>query len=472
MSAWQFWNHLSRLSQRLRQRQRRSPRQAFRYRPGTELLEDRCLPSTSTANFPNLLGLQQAVLSGANLANPTTGSATPSLVSNSSAGVPLDLLSLVFGASAAFGTGGNTAAATAAAAPAPAAPLTSSSGLGLGCLLTWSLSQQASAAPAISSTPTASPAPAPAAAGTSLLDIIWGPGTLLGATPAIPPPAASPPDPSVAPPDTPPWVYGQGNLTLQWFTNQPSSLVQAMFYNTTANYNTFVNYFYGYVQSWTAQADAQGITGEAQLEAFFTQQLNAEFQATQGVLAAAYPGLTETQYRLLMSMNLVDGFYTYNTPSTTATDLYSLLHMPGNIGSCSEIAQLTAAFAQLQGISAQVIGLNIDFTVNGSEFYSAHQVVSADGMWLDAQTNIAFNFDPVAIQSLSPYQRLPSLLNSGNVYGFYNWYLNPSVRAQQLAAGQDGGSGAFDWYYYLAGLGQGTTTYYNAAPWLPPLAGS
>jgi hypothetical protein len=53
---------------------------------------------------------------------------------------------------------------------------------------------------------------------------------------------------------------------------------------------------------------------------------------------------------------------------------------------------------------------------------------------------------------------LPSLLAQQRVFGFYNWYLNPAVRAAQLAHGQDGGILSFYYQYYFAGIGQGNTT--------------
>jgi hypothetical protein len=139
---------------------------------------------------------------------------------------------------------------------------------------------------------------------------------------------------------------------------------------------------------------------------------------------------------------------------------------------CTQIAQLAASFAQLQGIPAQVISLTTTGQTPLGEFDGSHSFVSAGGMWLDPQCNIAFNFDPAGIQAISPFQRLTSLLSSGNVYGFYNWYLNPPVRNEQLSRGQDAGTVAFAWYYYFAALGPDTSVYGPFALWLPPLAGS
>ena len=45
-------------------------------------------------------------------------------------------------------------------------------------------------------------------------------------------------------------------------------------------------------------------------------------------------------------------------------------------------------------------------------------------------------------------------------FGFYDWYLQPNVRQDQLARGVDGGIIAFYYQYYLAGIGQGNTNLY------------
>jgi hypothetical protein len=259
-------------------------------------------------------------------------------------------------------------------------------------------------------------------------------------------------------------------MTNPYFSALPLAYQERMYFNNAASNQAFVNNFYGVARSWAAQAQALGITDDSQLQAFFTQKLDQEFQATRGVLAAAYPGLTDTQYRLLMAMNLATGYYVYAGQTTPINSLGTLLSLP--TGDCSTIAQLTASFARLQGIDAQVVDLEVDYTTRLGEFAGGHAVVSAGGLWLDAQTNIAFNMDPAAIQALPPGKRLPSLLAGGDVYGFYNWYLNPAVRAEQLQRGLDGGAMAFFWHYYLAGLGQGNTTFgADGNRWLPPVKG-
>jgi hypothetical protein len=269
-------------------------------------------------------------------------------------------------------------------------------------------------------------------------------------------------------PVTSPW--GTGYLTMPWYTTLPPDIQQGMYFNNDTSYGTFVTYFYGVARSWAAEASAEGITNDSQLQAFFTQKLNEEFQATRGVLAAAYPGLTDTQYRLLMAMNLATGYYIYGTQNLFPTDFGTLLSL--QVGNCAQIAQLTACFAILQGVPAQVYSYTTAFPTALGEYDMAHQWVVADGMWLDAEANVAFSIDPTSLQALPPYQRLSSLISSGNVYGFYNWYLNPPVRNEQLSRGFDGGVVAWLWYYNLASLGYPTTSYGTEPDWLPPLAGT
>ena len=51
----------------------------------------------------------------------------------------------------------------------------------------------------------------------------------------------------------------------------------------------------------------------------------------------------------------------------------------------------------------------------------------------------AFNIGSLdALESISPGNRLSSLLTNGKVYGFYNWLNSPPVRHEQLSRGQDG----------------------------------
>jgi hypothetical protein len=424
-------------------------RKARRRQLRVECLEDRCLLSTAASAMPNMMILQQAALAGnAGGAGVTSAPVTLAGGSASSAPASLDFLSLWLGA---VGTG-------LAPTPAPAASATAPP-------------------PSTASSP-------PASFALMLTGDSWNP-TGAAATPAVsvPAPISSPPNLGVfftsqvpsnpvqaLSPDLSPWTLDNGWLSDPFYSTLPPAIQPGMFFNNDASYGTYVSYFYGYARSWAAEASALGITDDGQLQAFFAEKLNAEFQATRGVLAAAYPGLSDTQYRLLMSMNLAAGYYIFGTPDSIPTNFGSLVN--SQIGCCTEIAQLTASFAHLQGISAQVISFTTTLPTALGDFGGAHTFVSAGGMWLDAQSNIAFNFDPIAIQALPAYQRLTSLLNSGNVYGFYNWYLNPSIRNEQLQRGLDGGTVAFAWYYYLAALGSGTTVYGPWDLWLPPLNGS
>jgi hypothetical protein len=125
---------------------------------------------------------------------------------------------------------------------------------------------------------------------------------------------------------------------------------------------------------------------------------------------------------------------------------------------CSEIAALTAALIKLQGINADHLSAMFDYSTRMGPAYAGHDIVYAAGMWVDAQINVAFAVDLSAIAAVPPEQRLSTLLDAGQVYGFYNWYLKPEVRQNQLDHGLDGGILAFYYYWYFAGIGQGNST--------------
>jgi transglutaminase-like putative cysteine protease len=423
-------------------------------RLGAEQLEDRCVPSVAVG--PGTLLLASDALWAGGAAASTAGPQG----------------------------GGDSGSA---ADPGPAAPAPSGASpasLWSGLLAGGSAGAPSAPAPAAQAADPAAPAPdvaAPAAAppltasawmsmlaGSAPAPVSPNPATSSGGSFVFGAPLASAWDPTQSFSEAPPWVTGGFEITNPFFQALPLAYQEEMYFNFADSYQTFVSNFYGYARSWAAEA--QGITDETQLEAFFSQKLDAQFQATRGVLAAAYPGLTDTQYRALMAMNLADGYYVYGTQETPTDSFATLLNF--SVGDCGTIAQLTATFCRLQGIEAQVVSISPDFWTPTGEFSGVHAVCQAAGLWLDAQTNIAFQMDPVAIQAVPPDQRLPALLQNGQVYGFYNWYLNPDVRAEQLQRGLDGGAQAFFWHYYLAGLGQGNSVYNYGADWMAPVRGS
>jgi hypothetical protein len=237
---------------------------------------------------------------------------------------------------------------------------------------------------------------------------------------------------------------------------ESSSVLQTMYFNTPASYQSFVQNFSGVLRTWVHQADAASITSDAGLQQFLDRRLNAKFALTHGLLAQAYPGQTAETYRLLMTMNLVTGFYRYASVAGGDRTLAQKLHLRS--GDCTEIAELLQSLVQLQGIPAKELEQSYNFQTSVGHFIASHDVVYAGGLWLDAEVNTAFALNLTAIQRVPPAARLQSLLANNRVFGFYNWYLQPQVRAEQLARGLDGGILSFDYQYYFEGIGQGNTS--------------
>jgi hypothetical protein len=228
-------------------------------------------------------------------------------------------------------------------------------------------------------------------------------------------------------------------------------------FNTALNFELFTQNYLGVLRVWTAQAKAAGATSSSALSQFIRQRLSVLFTLEKPVLELQYLGLTDVQYELLMIMNLVHGFYDFDTTNNKDNNLPTLLQL--QTGDCSEQAGLVAMLAQLMGISGQRVSLICNFnSPQVGPFFAGHEIFYAAGLWVDAETNIAFGVEPGKLLSIAPQNRLQALMNQHLVFGFYNWYLTPAVRSEQLGLGQDGGIIAYFYPYYFAALGQGATT--------------
>ena len=257
---------------------------------------------------------------------------------------------------------------------------------------------------------------------------------------------------SPAPYAAPPWAPLNAR---QFVTAEAPALLQAMYFNNPATYQAYVQNFHGVLARWVASADRHHLRTDAALTTYLQGQLAAEFQTTRDVLAEMYPKQSTETYELLLAMNLVTGFYQYATAPLIHRSLYAQLHL--HIGDCAQIAQLLESVIHIEGFPAQQLAQYYNFTTPLGPFMASHDVVYAGGLWLDAEVNTAFAFNLQGLEKIAPYDRLPSLVNHHHVFGFYNWYLQPQVRASQLAVGLDGGILSFYYQYYLAGIGQGAT---------------
>ncbi len=236
----------------------------------------------------------------------------------------------------------------------------------------------------------------------------------------------------------------------------PLSIQRQMDFNNQAFFNLYVYHFRSELRRWQSQAAILGLIGNTTaFHQFLATKLDAKFTETRDLLASVYPGLTDDQYRVLMTLNLASGDFTYGALPAIPS-LSQLIVTP--IGNCYHDANLVRALLLIQGIPAVQYHLAYDFPVSWGRFVSMHNLVFADGLLLDGEVNLALNIGSLnQLLSMAPYSRLTTLLSAGDVYGFYDWLNYPPVRAEQLSRGFDGGILSWVYRYMLAGIDQGNT---------------
>ncbi len=236
----------------------------------------------------------------------------------------------------------------------------------------------------------------------------------------------------------------------------PVSLLRRLVFNRAATLVPFEQHFLGTLRGWSREADALNLDDNAQI-AFLRGKLDAFFPQVRSAIAQRYPGLTDPQYRLLMTMNLVHGHFDYETRCYVDTDLRGLLPMTS--GDCSEFASLTAALCKIQGFEARIVSWVSSYTSpTGGVIVGVHAVAYVNGMLLDALANIGIQVNLDAIRHVPPAQRLQRLLDQGLVYGFYDWFAKPEVRQVHLARGYDAAVIPLYYFYYFEGIGQGKSS--------------
>ncbi len=235
--------------------------------------------------------------------------------------------------------------------------------------------------------------------------------------------------------------------------------LRRLYFNSSNTYTSFVENYKDVLRSWISEADAAGVRTEAQLKTFLTRKLDEHFLAVRPLLAAQHPGLTDRDYRLLMAMNLAHGHLVYATAHSDGRSIWKTVRLA--LGDCSEIADLCAALARLQGLDARLLGASMNFNSSQGPFVSGHQLVYVPGLWLlDAEINLAFRVDLNRLSNVASPYRLQSLFDSRSVFGFYNWYLKPDVRQEQLSRSLDGGIIAFYYQYYLEAIARDNSNFY------------
>jgi hypothetical protein len=236
------------------------------------------------------------------------------------------------------------------------------------------------------------------------------------------------------------------------FDALPAAVTAGLSFNTAEAATAYRTRYQGVLRRWVLDADLVTTPGFDRT-AFLTEKLNAHFELVKADLAQKHPGLNDAQYRLLMTMNLVHGFYAFGTQTYNGTDLGALLHL--QVGDCSEEATLGALLARLQGVNAKVVGLQTNYTGDNGYVYADHAAFYGEGMLFDSLVNQALAFDPIALKDLPPASRMERLISGGGVFGFYNQHLNPNVRAANLLRSQDPGVLGYYYKYYLEGINQG-----------------
>jgi hypothetical protein len=232
----------------------------------------------------------------------------------------------------------------------------------------------------------------------------------------------------------------------------PTQLAQ-MTFNSPSRYVTFVENFKDVVKSWVKEADLAGVRSDQGLKAFLGQHLAVHFNAVRPVLARAYPRRTDRVYRMLMAMNLATGSVRYATTYSNGRSLYRTMHL--TTGDCSELTDITVGLLRAEGFPARPLGIVLSYQSAAGFVGATHQVAYVPGMWLDAETNVALGASLPQIGSIAGPARLQWLLDRHLVFGFYNWYLHPDVRQEQLNRGLDGGAIVYYYRYYLGGIGLG-----------------
>ena len=259
-----------------------------------------------------------------------------------------------------------------------------------------------------------------------------------------------------------PWCYKSAGR--KYIDHLPRTLLQSLFFNTRERFEAFANRYKGQLKLWLAEGKEEDLSGEA-FKSFLLARLNENVKSNRSHLQKTRGGLSEEQYRILNTMNLVHGNYVFAGVNHPHDDIMWLLGTP--LGDCNEYADLLTALLRVQKVEANSVSYHFSFIARSwggkvtfsPKFDASHCVVHAGGMLVDATVNIAFDLQgDFDMKDVPRQQRLTRLIETNRVYGFYNWLLKPDVREEVLAGDTDGGILAFYYYYYLYGVGTEEST--------------
>jgi hypothetical protein len=238
------------------------------------------------------------------------------------------------------------------------------------------------------------------------------------------------------------------------------TMQKATLFNHATSQVVYEDHFKHQLRRMALAAKEDGVGG-ASITSYMTALLQDHYPTCRANLAAAYPGLTEEQYKALMIQCLVNGFYGYGGDNGYATqvgpyrtrsqELYDLLQL--DTGNCATMAELVRLLGRAMGLDIRNVNVETDFTsYNGHYIYSVHAFnllrdSSGQHTTIDAQTNIALGVRRLVLSRManghdlavggvgdgmfvSEYgiDRFQTLRNRGQTYGFFSAFVDEDVR--------------------------------------------
>ncbi len=266
-----------------------------------------------------------------------------------------------------------------------------------------------------------------------------------------------------------PWLDQSGSR--RHIDHLPREFHEALFFNSQATFEAFTSKYKDVYATWLGDIKRLRYPRKRAWE-FVRDRLNKNFHRNVEFIRSTYAGLTPKQYKVLDVMNLVHGYFRFGTFNTRLGKQTAV--QVNDLGDSSEIANLVSTLLTLWEIPHRIIGYAWRFeshawksTLALGDFFAGHQLVQAAGLIVDGETNMAFHVgDNYQLTGIAPERRLSELIAEHRIYGFYNWFLKPEVRAEQLKRGVDGGIIAFFYYYYLYGTDQADS---HQMSYLPPV---
>jgi len=259
------------------------------------------------------------------------------------------------------------------------------------------------------------------------------------------------------------------------------SMQNAALFNHATSRRVYEEQFERVLRRWAIAAHDAGV-GSASITSFVATRLQNHYQAVRANLAAAYPGLSEEQYKALMIQCLVNGFYGYGSDNGYATnvgpyrprsrELLELLALSS--GDCATMAELVRLLGKAMGLDIRNVTVETDFTSStGHYIYAVHAfnlLRDSRGRHttIDAQTNIALDVGRLELSRMtnghdlavggpgdglyiSEYaiDRFQTLRNRRRMYGFFSAYADDDIRFPAVARRADASVTNFFYNYFL-----------------------